>query len=146
MFIRISPNLVVLDPGIIAKWIWLAIASKGNGSIGVVLSAVDIVVAFVCASSNDVRIVLACVWMSVMKLTKVGLVMMGWDVWHMLVMSVDCLCLVMIVGVAVCRARFVADCRALPLTLAVPVGGLLILTLLSWLSVSSSSCCSGAWM
>lgn len=77
-FIRTSPSLVVVDPGIIAKWIWLEIAAKGNGSMRVVLSSGDVVVAFVCASSSAVLISFACVFMSVTKLTKVGV--MSWGV------------------------------------------------------------------
>ena len=44
------------------------------------------------------------------------------------------------------RALLGDDWRALPLILAMLGGTLLMLTLLSWLSVSSSNCCSGVWM
>ena len=107
------------------------------------LSSGEIVVAFLCASSSEVLISLACVLMSVMKLTKVGV--MCWVVClGLCTVSGWCVgaCLDVFPDDVKCLARLGEDCSALPLTLVL-VGSLLMLTLLSWLRVSSSSHCSG---
>ena len=126
----------------------LEMAEYGKGSILVLLSSVDIVIAAVCASRRRFLMLLACVFVSVTKLMKVGVVS-----WAVVVGTIGvraCSWIevrpVAVAEAVVCRRRLADDCNALPLTLSVPALILLMLTFESWLRVSSSKRCNGVWM